>query len=43
MAQSRNVSIDFDGVVICATDKATHLGHVIGPNASESVMLNAIS
>ena len=37
----KNVSLDFDGVVICASDKATHLGHIIGPNVSESVMLNA--
>ena len=37
----KNVSFDFDGVVICASDKATHLGHTIGPNVSDSVMLNA--
>ena len=37
----KNVYFDFDGVVICASDKATHLGHIIGPNVSESVMLNA--
>ena len=37
----QNVSFDFDGVVICASDNATHLDHIIGPNVSESVMLNA--
>ena len=39
----QNVSFDFDGVVICASDKATHLGHIVVPNVSESVMLNASS
>ena len=37
----QNVSFDFDGVVICASANATHLDHIIGPNVSESVMLNA--
>ena len=37
----QNESFDFDGVVIWASDKATHLGHIIGPNVSENVMLNA--
>ena len=37
----QNVSFDFDGIVICASDKANHLDHIIGPNVSESVMLNA--
>ena len=26
----QNVSFDFDGIVICASDKATHLDHIIG-------------